>query len=249
MSTPFHLHGKLILVTGASSGIGRQVAISVSKMGGNCVLTGRNEAALQETLSQLEGNGHQILAADLSDAKSRDEFLADVPAVDGLAHCAGNVKAFPIKFLDQKHIDEMMKLNFEAPVLLIAGMLRGKKINKNASLVFLSSISSQFPPKGGSMYGSSKAALESFVKTLAQEVVPQGIRANSISPGMVRTPLYDRAEEAVSKEHMDKHMAGYPLGAGDPEDVANAVIYLLSPASRWVTGINIILDGGFLSGA
>ena len=249
MSTPFHLHGKLILVTGASSGIGRQVAISVSKMGGTCILTGRNESALQETLSQLEGNDHRYFAADLSDTKSREEFLASIPAVDGLAHCAGNVKAFPIKFLDQKHIDEMMKLNFEAPVLLIAGMLRGKKINKNASLVFLSSISSQFPPKGGSMYGSSKAALESFVKTLAQEVVPQGIRANSISPGMVRTPLYDRAEEAVSKEHMDKHMAGYPLGAGDPEDVANAVIYLLSPASRWVTGINIILDGGFLSGA
>ena len=98
------------------------------------------------------------------------------------------------------------------------------------------------------MYGSSKAALESFVKTLAQEVVPLGIRANSLSPGMVRTPLYDRAEEAVSKEDMDAHMKSYPLGAGDPEDVANAAIYLLSPASKWVTGINIILDGGFLSG-
>lgn len=249
MSTPFHLHGKQILITGASSGIGRQVAISVSKMGGSCILTGRNETELQQTLSMLEGNGHRFFAADLTEEKSRTGFITQVPAIDGLAHCAGNVKAFPVKFLDQKHIDEMMKLNFEAPVLLVAGMLRAKKFNRSASLVFLSSISSQFPPKGGSMYGSSKAALESFVKTLAQEVVGQGIRANSISPGMVRTPLYDRAEEAVSKAEMDKHMEGYPLGAGDPEDVANAVIYLLSPASRWVTGINIILDGGFLSGA
>lgn len=248
MSTPFHLHEKTILVTGASSGIGRQVAISVSKMGGTCVITGRNPEALAETFSQLEGKGHKQITADLVSQTDRDRLIAFLPQIDGLAHCAGNVKAFPIKFLDQKYIDEMMKLNFESPVLLMASLLKSKKINRSASLVFLSSISSQFPPKGGSMYGSSKAALESFVKTLAQEVVPQGIRANSLSPGMVRTPLYDRAEEAVSKEHMDKHMSSYPLGAGEPEDIANAAIFLLSPASKWVTGINIILDGGFLSG-
>ena len=246
--TPFHLNGKIILVTGASSGIGRQVAISVSKMGGRCVITGRNEQALQETFAQLEGAGHFSVAADLLEASGRERLIGAMQAVDGFVHCAGNVKAFPIKFLEQKHVDEMMKLNFESPVLLTSGLLKAKKFNRGASLVYLSSISSQFPPKGGAMYGSSKAALESFVKTLAQEVVPMGIRANSISPGMVRTPLYDRAEEAVSKEHMDNHMKSYPLGAGDPEDVANAAIYLLSPASKWVTGINIILDGGFLSG-
>jgi len=248
MITPFHLNGKTILVTGASSGIGRQVAISISKMGGTCILTGRNEDALRQTLGQLEGNNHMCHVADLVDSESRKNLLQAIPIVDGLAHCAGNVKAFPIKFLDQKNIDEMMKLNFDAPVLLVAGLLKWKKLNSNSSLVFLSSISSHYPSKGGAMYGGSKAAIETFVKTLAQEVVTQGIRANSISPGMVRTPLYDRAEEAVSKEHMDKHMEGYPLGVGEPEDVANAVIYLLSPASRWVTGINIILDGGFLAG-
>ncbi|HEU4719242.1 MAG TPA: SDR family oxidoreductase [Bacteroidia bacterium] len=248
MKTPFHLDDKIILVTGASSGIGRQVAISISRMGGTCIISGRNEEALSETLGSLEGKGHISIAADLLDETGRKRLLEQLPATDGLVHCAGNVKAFPIRFLDQVRIDEMMKLNFDAAVLLTAGLLKNKKLKRDASLVYLSSISSKYPPKGGSMYGSAKAALETFVKTLAQEIVSSGMRANSISPGMVKTPLYDRAEAAVSKAEMDEHMKGYPLGAGLPEDIANAAIYLLSPASRWVTGINIILDGGFLSG-
>lgn len=247
MNTPFHLTGKTVLITGASSGIGRQVAISVSEMGGTCVISGRNEDALNETLSQLRGDGHSVVKTDVTVAAERDQLIQHVPGLDGVAYCAGNVTHFPIKFMNQKHIDEMMHLNFEAPVLLIGGLLKAKKIKEDASLVFMSSISGQFPPKGGSMYGASKAALESFVKTLAQEVVHQRIRANCLSPGMVRTPLYDRAEEAVTKEEMDKHVRNYPLGIGEPTDVANAVVYLLSPASRWVTGINLTLDGGFLT--
>lgn len=248
MSTPFDLTGKTILVTGASSGIGRQTAVSVSRMNGTVVATGRDEKRLAETMAALHGNNHVQLQADLLNEDARKKLIAALPPLDGIAYCAGAVKPFPISFLDQQRIDEMMNVNFNAPVLLMAGLLRAKKFNRGASMVFLSSISSQFPPKGGSMYGSSKAALETFVKTLAKEIAPQQMRANSISPGMVKTPLYDRAEEAVSKAEMDKHMEGYPLGVGTPEDVANAAVYLLSPAARWVTGINIILDGGFLTG-
>lgn len=247
MSTPFHLHDKTILVTGASSGIGRAVAISISRMGGTCVITGRNATRLNETAGMLSGEGHQVIAADLVDEQSRTSLVAALPPLDGYVHCAGNVIHFPVKFLAQKHVDEMMKLNFESPVLLTAGMLRAKKIRNNASLVYISSISSMFPPKGGGMYSSAKAALETFMKTVAQETVHQGIRANCISPAMVQTPLYDRAEDSITKEEMDKHIEKYPLGVGQPEDVANAAIYLLSPASKWVTGITIVLDGGFLT--
>lgn len=246
--TAFHLSGKTILVTGASSGIGRQVCISAAEMGARIVLTGRNEVRLQETYALLPGEGHLQFMADLADATSREALLQQLPLLDGMVYCAGAVHHFPIRFLNAGHMSEMA-LNFEAPVLTTSGLLRLKRLNRSASLVYLSSIAAQHPPKGGAMYGSSKSALESFVKVVAQEAAPQLIRANCISPGMVKTPLYDRAEEAISKEEMDKHIAHYPHGVGLPEDVAHAAIYLLSPASRWVTGINLTLDGGFLLGS
>jgi NAD(P)-dependent dehydrogenase (short-subunit alcohol dehydrogenase family) len=246
--TPFHLTGKTILVTGASSGIGRQVCISASKMGAIVVLSARNESRLNETFALLEKGDHRIITADITSAADREKLAREIPALDGIVHCSGFVTPFPVKFLTQEKMDETMNLNYEAPVLLIAAFLKAKKISTKASIVLLSSISGQHPHKGGSMYGSSKAALESFAKVLALELYPQGVRVNCISPGMVKTPLYEKAEQDSSKETMDAHVARYPLGPGLPEDVANAAIYLLSPASRWVTGINLVLDGGFLLG-
>lgn len=248
MPTPFHLDKKTILVTGASSGIGRQVCISASRMGATIILSGRNETRLNETLSQLEGNGHSVIAADLLQPGAREQLAKTIAPVDGFVHCAGFVKPFPVKFLDQARIDETLNINYESLVLFAAALLKEKKIAANASLVFLSSISGNHPHKGGAMYASSKAALEAFAKVLALELYPGGVRVNCISPGMVKTPLYDKAELDSSKEVMDAHVNRYPLGVGYPEDVANAVIYLLSPASRWVTGINLTLDGGFLLG-
>ncbi len=244
--TPFHLENKTILVTGASSGIGRQVAISASEMGATLILNGRNEVELKNTLSQLKGNGHKIFIADLLKQEERDELTRTIPSLDGMVHCAGIVKPFPIKFLDQQKLEETMKLNYESPVLMTSGFLKQKKINKDASLIFLSSVSGQHPHKGGATYAGSKAALESFVKVLALELYVQGIRANCISPGMVKTAMYDQAEIEMSKEDMDKHVSKYPLGVGLPTDVAHTAIFLLSPAARWITGINITLDGGLL---
>jgi NAD(P)-dependent dehydrogenase (short-subunit alcohol dehydrogenase family) len=246
-ASPFLLTSKTILVTGASSGIGRQVCISAAQHGATIVLTGRNREQLEETRSKLEGTGHPVITADITSANERDELVAALPLLDGFVNCAGIVKSFPIKFLDAGRMTEMV-VNFEAPALLTATLLRQKKLNRESSLVYVSSISGQHPPKGGSIYGASKAALETFVKTLARETAPQLIRANCISPGMVKTPMYEQVEAEYSKEELDKHMARYPLGVGYPDDVANAAIYLLSAASRWVTGINITLDGGFLLG-
>ena len=244
--TPFHLNGKTILVTGASSGIGKQVAISASKMGARIILTGRNSEALNDTLSQLSGNDHLIIQADLIKQNEREGLVQTIPSLDGLVYCAGVVKPFPIKFIDQLKIDETLNINYEVPVLLMAGILQKKKLNRDASLVFLSSIAGQHPYKGGSIYSGSKAAIESFVKVLGMELSSQGIRANSLSPAMVKTPMYDKAASEISPEEMEKHVSTYPLGAGLPEDVANAAVFLLSPASRWITGINITLDGGYL---
>ncbi|HET6991085.1 MAG TPA: SDR family oxidoreductase [Bacteroidia bacterium] len=246
--TPFHLNGKIILITGASSGIGREVAVSADKMGAQLILSGRNEKELKSTLSLLAGKDHRIISADLLSRADREKLANEIPAIDGLVHCAGVVQPFPIKFLDQQKMDATLNINYEAPVLMMSAILKQKKLNKDASLVFLSSISGQHPHKGGTMYAGSKAAIEAFVKVLALELNPQGIRANCISPAMVRTPMFDQAETEMSKEEMDKHIAKYPLGAGLPEDVANAAIFLLSPAARWITGINITLDGGYLLG-
>jgi len=243
--TPFHLSGKTILVTGASSGIGRQIAISCSRMGAKLVLSGRDGERLQETLSQLEGEEHLILAADLLKEDERTQLVERLPALDGFAHCAGVLHPFPVGFFDQKKLDETLNANFEAPVLLANALVRRKKFRRDASIVFLSSASAQHPYRGGALYCSSKAALETFAKVLALELYPQGIRCNCLSPAMVHTPMFDKAEKGMSKEEMDKHIANYPLGAGFPEDVANAAVFFLSPASRWITGVNLKLDGGY----
>ena len=243
--TPFHLHHKTILVTGASSGIGRQTAISISEMGGILILTGRDEKKLKETFALLKGSGHQLFATDLLLEKQRTELIEQLPQLDGIVHSAGIVKTLPVKFLDQEKIDETLNINYEIPVLLMAGIMRKKKLNAKASVVFISSIASQHPYRGGAVYAGAKAAIEAFSKSISLES-SNGIRSNCISPAMVKTPMYEMSEEKVSKEVMEAHIKQYPLGVGYPEDVANTVIFLLSEASRWITGINITLDGGYL---
>lgn len=246
MSTPFHLHNKTFLITGASSGIGSHTAKRISEMGGKVVLTGRDDSRLNETKNTCVRDGATIIAADLNTEEGRNHLAKSCPGLDGLVNCAGTVHPFPVRFIDQKKMDETMNINFESPVLLTSALLREKKINAESSLVYISSISSSRPQAGAAMYGASKAALESFVKVLAQELHQKKIRVNSIAPAMVRTPMYERSEELVSKAEMDAHIDKYLLGVGYPEDVANAAIFLLSPAARWITGINLILDGGLL---
>lgn len=246
--TPFHLHNKTILVTGASSGIGQQVAISVSEMGANVVITGRNEERLMDTYKKLKGGNHQHIIADITNENDLQQMIKAMPVLDGIVHCAGIVKPFPIKFLNKEKIKETFTINYEAQVELMAQVTRNKKLNKQASIVFISSISAAHPHKGGTLYAGSKAALESFSKVIALEFYTMGIRSNCISAAMVKTPMYDYSEKNASKETMDEHTNKYPLGVGEPTDVANATIYLLSDASKWVTGTIITLDGGFLLG-
>lgn len=246
MITPFHLNGKTVLITGASSGIGAVAAKHISEMGGKVILHGRNLGKLEAVAETCAEGSCRIIVSDILTPEGRTALAKSTASLDGFVNCVGTVHPFPVRFLDQKKMDETLDINYEAPVLLTAELLKNKKFNKESSLIYLSSVSSARPQRGASMYGSSKAAIEAFVKVLAQELSIQQIRVNAIAPAMVKTPMYDRAEALVTKEEMDNHISKYLLGVGYPEDVANAIVFMLSPASRWITGTTMIMDGGLL---
>lgn len=246
-SNPFSLKGKTYLVTGASSGIGAQTAISISKMGGVVVVCGRNKDKLNEVFAKLDGVGHQIIVADLY--TQLEDVINNCPKINGIVYSAGITKHIPIKYIDKKNYDSVFNINYTIPVFLLDKLFKNKKINPNSSIVFISSLASKFPFKGGTLYAGAKAALDTYCKTIALEFSHKKIRANTINPGMVKTPLLDGAEETISKEAMDEHEKSYPLGFGETTDVANLAVFLLSDASKWITGTNIIIDGGLTAGA
>lgn len=245
---PFSLENKTILITGASSGIGAKTAEVVANLGATVILTARNEERLNGVLEKLPKGEHQIILADLTDEEALKEIVNQIPNIDGIVHSSGIVKHFPVKFIGQKQIREMFANNYEAPVILTSSLLKSKKVNKGASIVFMSSVACNFPNKGGALYSGAKAAINSYSKTLALEHAPQKIRSNVILAAMVKTPLFEEAEKTVTKELMDKHGEQYPLGFGEPEDVANTIAFLLSPASKWITGTGIVMDGGLTAG-
>lgn len=248
MFNPFSLEGKRILVTGASSGIGRGIAITCSRMGAQVVLNGRDQQRLEETLSSLEGLGHQIIAADLSDLDGIEMLAQNTPEISGLVHCAGISRICGVKHIDQASIEEIVRINEMSPILLTSVLLKKKKIKFNSSIVFIASMSGVFVSNiGEALYSSTKGALSGFVKSAALELASRGIRVNSICPGVVETNLLEVSNELFSEEQLKNRMLGrYPLKRfGTPEDIANGTVYLLSDASSWVTGINLLIDGGY----
>lgn len=240
---PFSLVGKTILITGASSGIGRTTAIECSKLGATCVITGRNEERLQETMNQLVGDGHQYIIADISSQEGIDELVAQTPCLDGLINNAGISKSRPISFYKQAELESIFQTNAFAPMLIVKTILKKKKLNRGASIVFTSSTAAFMSSFGNGIYGASKAALMSYMHYCARELADKGIRANAVHPAMIDTPLIHDA--SFSEEDMQKDMQRYPLKRyGKPEEVAHMMIYLLSDASAWVTGQSYIIDGG-----
>jgi NAD(P)-dependent dehydrogenase (short-subunit alcohol dehydrogenase family) len=240
---PFSLLGKTILITGASSGIGRATAIECSKLGATCIITGRNEERLNETLAQMAGDGHISVVADISTQEGIDALVEQSPSVDGLVNNAGISGNKPIKFYKQDDLDRIFQTNAFAPMLLVKGILKKKKINDGGSVVFTSSVAAYNSSLGNGIYGSSKAALAAYMRYCARELAIKKIRANSIHPAMVETPLIHGG--SISELDLQNDMAKYPLGRyGKPEEIAQMIIYLLSDASAWVTGTSMLIDGG-----
>lgn len=242
----FSLKGHVILITGASSGIGRSCAVEASKLGATCILTGRNEEELIKTQKMCK-LPTLIYAGDMVNQEFIKNLVSNLSNIDGVVHCAGITNPWPIKFLKNEHIKEMFDINFFSPVLLTTELFQKNKINIGASFVFISSISSQHPYFGGSTYASSKAAIEAFSKSLAIEMASKKIRSNVVRPGLVKTRMFDEAKGAsVDSENFDQYEKFYPLGFGEPEDVSNAVCFLLSKESKWITGIDLKMDGGLV---
>lgn len=242
---PFTLEGKTILVTGASSGIGRGIAIACSKMGATVIINGRNEQRLAETMTEMQGEENLSLAADLSDSNSLTGMVSRLPKLDGIVHCAGIGQRVLCKQLQEADLDTMMDVNFKAPVMLQTEILKQKKINKGASIVFIASIASDSPSIGNAIYSASKGAIISYANCLALELAPRQIRVNCILPAMIWTDLILKG--GITEEELKEDEKKYPLKRyGKPEDIANLSIYLLSNAAAWMTGSSIKITGGVI---
>ena len=245
MNNPFSLAGKTILVTGASSGIGRAVAISCSQLGASLVITGRNEIRLTETFSMLEGTNHQLICADLTKPDDMDKLVEQLPKLDGMVNNAGIAKPLVLQLTETEDVNEIMQINALVPIHLTRLVLQHKKLKKGASLVYISSINgNNCAYIGSTIYAASKSALTGFMKSVALELAPRGIRANCINPGMIETDLLK--DGSVGQEEMETDRLKYPLKRyGKPEEVAYAAVYLMSDATQWVTGSSLLIDGGY----
>jgi NAD(P)-dependent dehydrogenase (short-subunit alcohol dehydrogenase family) len=245
MYNPFSLKGKTVLITGASSGIGEATAIECSKLGATVIITGRNEDRLRKTYEKLLGNGHLYFLADLTIEKQVVEMAKNLPEINGLVNVAGILKTLPFQFVNRLDLTDIFNINFFAPVLLSQNLIKSKKLIKGSSIVFISSIDGPLTAHiGNSMYSASKGAVTAMVKNMALDLASKKIRVNCILPGMIETPLINI--NGITEDQLTADMNLYPLKRfGKPEEIAYAVIYLLSDASNWVTGSNLLIDGGF----
>lgn len=246
---PYSLENKTILVTGASSGIGKATAIECSKLGATVVITARNEERLKATFNELDksfGQKHQMIIADISNSEGLERLVSNLPAIDGLSSNAGMaVGNKPIKFIKEDDVQAIMQTNTYSHAMLSKLLFKKKLLNKNASCVFTASIGGTISwGPGNTIYGMSKAALESFVKYAAIEFAPRGIRCNNVCPGMIETPLINL--DALTDEDKAIDADKYLLKRyGQPVEVARTTAFLLSDASSFITGTSIVIDGGY----
>ena len=249
---PFSLEGKTIVVTGASSGIGQQCAITCSQMGASVILVARNEQRLEDTLYRMEGERHLAVSLDLTDFEKIKEKVRDIVSkvgpIDGLVNCAGISTTLPLKLMDAKKMDEFFHANVFSAIELTRHFCHLGNVRKEgASVIFLSSIMGLAGESGKSLYSMTKGALLSAVRSLACEYARRKIRFNAISPGAILTPINQELPHMKDPEARAALEAKHLLGFGETSDIANACVYLLSDASRWVTGQNLIVDGGYLA--
>lgn len=245
MKNPFSLEGKTILITGAASGIGKATALQCAEMGAEVVLLDINEEGLSEIQTEIPNNCHAKYALNLTDYDELCRTVSLLPKLDGIVSNAGIFYSMMAKLSDKKDMERIFGINTFSHINLLQQLMEQKKLNKGASVVFTSSMSGVFcGAVGGSLYGATKSALAGYAKALAVELAPRGIRVNTIHPGMVNTPLIHSS--ALSQEVLDADKKNYLLGRyGEPEEIAYSIVYLLSDATKWVTGTQLLIDGGF----
>ena len=241
----FGLNNKTILITGASSGIGKAMAIACAQAGAKCIISGRNIERLNATLNDLVGDDHQAIAADLTIEDDIQLLINALPKIDGFLSNAGIAEPLMLLFIDKNDIDKTLNTNVLSTIRLTSLLLQEKKLKKGASIVFTSSINgNKCAYIGSSLYAASKAMLTGFMKACALELAPKGIRVNCLEPGMIDTDLLKNSD--ISIEELEKDKLKYPLKRyGKPEEVAYAAIFLLSDASAWTTGTSLLIDGGY----
>jgi len=247
----FSLRNKKIIITGASSGIGRQCAISCSRMGAKLILLGRDQTRLNETLGMtLMPSKHISFTVDLLEfdnvASIVTEAVSTIGRVDGLINCAGISTTLPINAISINKLEHYLWTNVIGPINLTRQIVRSGHISSSGgSIIFISSVMGVVGEKGKTLYSMTKGALISAVRSMAVELASRQIRVNSLSPGVVKSPMSENAIYNKDEDSLNNIKAIHPLGLGLPEDVANACIFLLSDAARWITGINLIVDGGY----
>lgn len=242
---PFSIEGKTILVTGVASGMGKATAIACAKMGAHVVGADFNEKSMETTVAELEGEGHQQYTINLADESTWTDLLENTPALDGIANCAGIANMNPFAFINRAEMDKVFNINFFGPVLLTKSLLKAKKLNKGGSVVFVSSVDGpRVVHIGNSVYSAGKSALVGMARNMAVDLAGKKIRVNCILPGTTDTPLIRTAN--VTEESLAEVAKTFPLKRfGTPEDMANGIIYLLSDASSFVTGTELVIDGGY----
>lgn len=242
---PFSLSGKTILVTGAASGIGKATALACAKMGAFVIAADYNETGLVSTMSELVGSGHCSFTFNLADDGTWDGLLSGDFVLDGIAGCAGIADMNPFAFINKAEMDRVFGINVFGPVLLVKALLKKKKLNKGASVVFVSSVDGpRIVHPGNSVYSASKNALVGMSRNMAIDLAPKKIRVNCILPGTTDTPLIRTSN--VTEEELQENAKLFPLKRfGTPEEMAYAIVYLLSDASSFVTGTELVVDGGY----
>jgi NAD(P)-dependent dehydrogenase (short-subunit alcohol dehydrogenase family) len=237
---------KNILITGASSGIGKATSVMLSEKGYNCILFGRDEEKLKNVKNLLVGHNHHIVIGDMTDHNSFNKILDLNINFDGIVHSAGIIKLASYKYINQNDFSAILQINLLGPFFLTQLLLNTKNILDGSSIVFLSSISGNVVGSPGNlMYSSSKAALNGIVKTLALELAKKKIRVNSINAGMINSEMWSNSNNFIASKQLSNDMLKYPLGYGEVDDAAALVSFLISDDSKWITGAGILADGGF----
>lgn len=244
------LAGGLYLVTGASSGIGQASAIAIARLGGRVIAGGRDEARLARTLAALPGDGHASSAASLTDADQAAEWVAGLAethgTVSGIFHAAGTEFIRPAKLVKQDHLDQVFGDSVFAALGIARALTRKNVLVDGGSAVFMSSVAGSSGQAGMTAYSAARAGIDGMVRPLACELSSRRIRVNSIVAGAVATPMHARATASLAADALADYEKSHPLGFGEASDIANAAVFLLSDASRWITGTTLVVDGGYM---